>query len=257
VPLRCPVPYIVTVHDLILHRFPNNASVPMQKAYRFLLKRAVSHAQSVLTVSSFVAEELKAEYGAGIAQKLQVTFEGVNAHFSPRSDADIQAVQSKHGLTRPYFFYIGNAKQHKNVPMLLEAFAKASLPDMDLILISGGAEAKQLQLPENARLLSGISDDDLPALYGGAKAFVTASLYEGFCLPAAEALACGCPVIAVNGGPLPEVTGGKALLIAPTVEAFAQAFAHPPLDRTPHLLWDWKVAADKTAAVIHAQLMRS
>ena len=254
VPLLINMPYIVTVHDLILHRFPNRASLLKKIGYRLLMKRAVQHASAVLTVSSFVAQELTSTYGEDIASKMHVTFEGVNPHFAPRSEADIAAVRAKHKLTSPYFLYVGNAKQHKNVPLLLEAFAKAELPDTQLILVSGGEEAKRLSLPVNVRLLAGISDDDLPALYAGATAFVTASLYEGFCLPAAEALACGCPVIAVNRGPLPEVTGGHALLIEPTVDAFVDAFRNPPSNRTPQLLWDWKKAADRTATVMHGIL---
>jgi glycosyltransferase involved in cell wall biosynthesis len=253
-PLRSSVPFIITVHDLILHRFPNRASALKQAAYRLLMRSAVRKSAAILTVSSFVAEELRTMYGERATEKMHVTFEGVNPHFSTRSETDIASVRAKHGLALPYFLYVGNAKEHKNVTLLLQAFAAAKLQGVELVLVSGGSEAKALVLPEGARILGGVSDDDLPALYAGAKAFVTASLYEGFCLPAAEALACGCPVIAADRGPLREVTGNHAMLLEPTLGAFTQALRHPPADRTVRLLWDWNLAAAKTATVIHGVL---
>jgi glycosyltransferase involved in cell wall biosynthesis len=254
VPLRSPVPFLITVHDLILHRFPNKASAFKQAAYRFLMSSAVGKSAAILTVSSFVSQELAHEYGEDATAKMHVTFEGVNSHFGPRSKEEIHAVRAKHGLQKRYFLYVGNAKQHKNVETLLEAFERADVPGTELVLVSGGEETKALKLPAGARLLPGVSDEDLPALYAGAEAFVTASLYEGFCLPAAEALACGCPVIAADRGPLREVTGGHATLIDPSADAFAEAFRNPPTDRTVRLLWDWKNAADKTAGVIRGLL---
>ncbi len=254
VPLRSPIPFVMTIHDLILHRFPNKASLLKQVAYRTLMDGAIGRAKAVLTVSTFVADELRSVYGTTATEKMHVTFEGVNPHFSARSEAEIAAVKMQYGLSAPYFLYVGNAKEHKNVPMLLQAFAAAKLVGKELILLCGGEEAKSLMLPAGCRLLSGISDDNLPALYCGAIAFVTASLYEGFCLPAAEALACGCPVIAAERGPLREVTGGHARLIEPTVEAFVDAFTNPPSDRTVHLLWDWTEAARRTAVVINGAL---
>ncbi len=252
-PLRSGVPFLVTVHDLILHRFPNRASALKQAAYRYLMKQAVRKARAVLTVSTFVADELRDAYGDEVASKLHVTFEGVNPHFSPRSQAERDAVLQKHGLSSKFFLYVGNAKQHKNVPLLLQAFSRAA-PDADLVLVSSGQEARDLMLPSRVRLLQDISEEDLPALYSAAVAFVTPSLYEGFCLPAVEALACGCPVIAADRGPLREVTGGHAMLIEPTENAFEEALKNPPSDRTVRLLWDWNLAAQRTATVIHGAL---
>jgi glycosyltransferase involved in cell wall biosynthesis len=253
-PVFSPVPFVITVHDLILHRFPNKASLWKQIAYRWLMGRAVLKAKSILTISSFVAQELRDAYGEMATEKMHVTFEGVSPHFSLRTPAQIDAVRAKHGLSLPYFLYVGNAKQHKNVQLLIDAFAASRAKGQELILVSGGPEAKDLKLVPGVRLVPEVSEEDLPALFGGAIAFVTASLYEGFGLPAAEALACGCPVIAADRGPLREVTGGHAMLIEPTVDAFAEAFRNPPQDRTVRLLWDWKNAADKTAGVLHAAL---
>jgi glycosyltransferase involved in cell wall biosynthesis len=253
-PIFSPVPFVITVHDLILHRFPNRASAWKQVAYRWLMGRSVHKAKAVLTVSTFVAQELKDMYGESATEKMHVTFEGVSPHFSPCSTPHIDVVRAKYGLSLPYFLYVGNAKQHKNVQLLIDAFAATNPQGQELILVSGGSEAKDLKLVPGVRLLPEVSDEDLPALFGGAIAFVTASLYEGFGLPAAEALACGCPVIAADRGPLREVTGGHAMLIEPTIDAFAEAFRNPPRDRTVRLLWDWKKAADTTAGVLHSTL---
>jgi len=250
VPLRCPVPFVATVHDLILHRYPNSASLMKKTGYRLLMRHVMLNAQSVVTVSDFVAGEIRAAYGDKVQGRLHTLYEGVHPRFAPQAEGVMKAVREQYGLPARYFFYVGNAKQHKNVPLLLRAFEAAQLPETGLVLLTGGREAEALRLPKNVQRISGVSDADLPALYSGALACVTASLYEGFCLPAVEALACGCPVIAADRGPLGEVTKGHALLIEPTVEAFAAAFKAPPADRTARRLWRWEEVATATIDVL-------
>ncbi|MDD4319774.1 MAG: glycosyltransferase, partial [Candidatus Peribacteraceae bacterium] len=72
VPCFCPVPFVATIHDLILHRYPNQASLPKRIAYRVLMRRTVMHARRLISVSSFVATELRAAYGDGILPRLSV-----------------------------------------------------------------------------------------------------------------------------------------------------------------------------------------
>lgn len=250
VPVFCPVPFVVTVHDLILHRYPNNASFLKQLVYRYTINRAVENAKSIVAVSHFTARELQEMYGSSIGEKTCVVSEGVNDMYRPASEADVGHVLKKHAINRPYFLYVGNAKQHKNVPLLLEAFRKSQKEDSDLLLISAGSEAQSLTLPAHVRVLSAVSDKDLPALYTGARALVTASLYEGYCLPVAEALACGCPVIASNRTAIPETASGHAMLVEPTVDAFAAAFENPPSPIKPVVVGTWEKAAEVTEDVL-------
>ncbi len=251
VPFFCPVPFVVTIHDLILHRYPNNASLLKQLAYRIQIGRAVHRAESVIAVSSFTAAEVADVYGKAIKQKTIVIKEGVDPSYIPASPTDIARVRSAYNLTKPYFLYVGNAKQHKNVRMLIDAFKKAHPIDTELVLVSGGPEFEQLKpLPSSVRQLQNISDADLPVLYSGAVACVTASLYEGYCLPVAEAQACGCPVIATNRTAIPEILQHGGVLVEPTVDHFAAAFQTPPTKRESVIVGTWEAAAATTEQIL-------
>ncbi len=250
-PFFCPIPFVATVHDLILHRHPGDASFLKQAAYRILVHRALRRAIAVIAVSEWTKRDVTTMYGHGIAAKTTVVGEGVNESFCPQPLARIEDVRLRYGLQRPFFLYVGNCKPHKNVPMLLDAFSLAR-PDADLLLVSGGADARALRLPPNVRLLENVPDADLPLLYGAARCFVTASLEEGYCLPVAEALACGCPVIGTNRSAIPEILSGHGLLAEPTVEAFEAAFDNPPTLAAPVRIGSWAKAAEETERILRA-----
>lgn len=234
VPLLCPVPFVVCVHDLILHRYPNNAHPLKQAAYHLLLRRCLARARAVVAVSRFTASELRAAYGDAVIAKTQIIGEGVGDAFSPQSAARQRAVRERYAVERPFFLYVGNAKQHKNVPALLEGYRLLQETSRELVLVTGGPEAEALSpLPPGVRLVRDVDDSDLPALYSAALAFVTASLYEGFCLPVAEAQACGCPVIASNRAAIPEVAAENALLVEPVPAALCSAMRTPPPPSAP------------------------
>lgn len=248
VPVFSSVPSVVTIHDLILHTYPNNASFLRQLAYRFLIRRAILHAKSIITISQFVRGEICRRYGSSVVKKMTVIREGVNDRYVPQPASAVDAFRAKHGLGRPFFLYVGNAKQHKNVSVLLEAYEALRSPTHDFILVSGGPEAANLKLPAGARILKDIPAEDMPALFSSADCLLTASLYEGYCLPVAEALACGCPVIAANRTAIPEAAQGKAVLVEPTKEEFLQAMRQPLPPREPFASETWADAARETAA---------
>lgn len=249
IPLRCNVPVVVTIHDLILHRYPNQASYLRRSAYRFLMKRSVCNAKQIIAVSEFTAQEIASLYGDNYREKVTVIHEGISSQFSPRSKEEQEAVRNSYDLPGDFFLYIGNAKEHKNVHLLIDAFAMAS-PNADLLLVTGGKEAERLTLSPGVKILHSVPDEDLPALYSAARATVTASLYEGFCFPVLEAAACECPVIATNGSAIAEVAPVGALLLNPTVEAFADAFANPPERCESVRNRTWKEAAKKTLSLL-------
>jgi glycosyltransferase involved in cell wall biosynthesis len=254
VPLLCPVPFIVTVHDLILHRYPNEASLLRRMGYRCVMAHAVARARRVVTVSEFTARELCSIYGESLRDRIVRVPEGVSGDFRPRTPEEQRTACRRYDLRKPYCLYVGNAKQHKNVQMLIDAFALLPSETRELVLVTGGKEASRLVLRSGVRLLPDVPERDLPALYSAAEAFVTASLYEGFCLPVAEARACGCPIIAGRSGAIPEVAGPRALLVEPTVEALAGALRRPPgralPPDTPPLSWDR--AAEQVAALLRS-----
>lgn len=244
VPLLASQPFVVTVHDLILHRFPNRASLVKRMAYRLLMRRAVSRARKVIVVSDFTGTELRAMFGDACSRKLCVIPQGVDPVFRAVENDKAQSVLDRLTLRRQFFLYVGNAKQHKNVPALIHAFQKSKRDDCDLVLVWGGKEAEGLEAPSCVRRITGLGDEDLAALYSSALAFVTTSLYEGFCLPAAEAQACGCPVIALKNSALPEVVEHGVLV--ETLEEFSKALVSPPSHFIAGKVRGWGEVAKET-----------
>lgn len=228
VPLRCPVPFVATIHDLILHRYPNTINPLQRIAYRLLMRSTVRRARHLIAVSAFTAGEIAGQYGQHVRGKMTVISEGVSERFTEQPASAIESVRHKYGLSKPFYLYIGNAKPHKNLPVLLDAFRRS--PDgRELLLVTSGPEVARLRLSEHVRILPDVPEKDLPTLFSAADAFVTATLYEGFCLPVLEALACGCPVIASNCGAIPEIARGTtAILVEPTGDQWSRALAHPP-----------------------------
>ncbi len=250
VPLGCGVPFIATIHDLILHKFPNEASLLKRTAYRFLMRHTVKHAQHLIAVSNATAEDLRVIYGEDIVSKISVIHEGISEDFQPISLERRVTARMKYDLPEQFFLYVGAAKQHKNVQMLIDACPE----NQTLILVSAGKEAQRLRLKSNVKILSAVPDEDLPALYSSARAYVSPSLAEGFNFPVLEALSCGCPVIATRRGSTPEVVGRFATLIDPTVDALRKAMENPPQGKpqeaTTHArTFSWEAVASETAKI--------
>lgn len=243
VPWQSPIPFVFTLHDLILHRYPNSAPLHKRLGYRLLMRRAVSSATRIVAVTPFVASELLAVYGSHAADKTAVIGEGVEDHFRPTPRSVCAGALAALRVPERYFVYVGNAKQHKNVSLLLSVFA--SLPQEHLVIVGDGPEYAGLTLPDNVLRLPTVADEVLPALYSSAVACVTASLYEGFCLPLVEALACGCPVIAPRQSAIPDVVqeSESVRLVEPTTEAFCEAICAPPSSRLPQRPWQWDESA--------------
>ncbi len=252
VPFFCPVPFVATIHDLILHRYPNQASLVKQVGYRIIMRRTVRRARELIVISEFTKYELLNFYGRLARKKITLIYEGVDKIFQPVSVEKQSQARQKYGLQKPFFLYIGNAKQHKNVQTLIDAFASLQSNTQELLLITGGKELAALQVKNGIRVVNEVSNEDLPALLSASLALVTASLYEGFGLPVAEAIATGAKVIAVDGSSIPEAAQGQAYLVEPTVEAFAAAMRNvaqlpSPTSKTT---FSWEATAAKTADLL-------
>ncbi len=241
VPVLSKVKAVVTINDLILHRYPNTSSVGKRIAYRYLMRTAVRRASHIISVSDFTAKELRKVYN----ETSTVVAEGVDPNFKKTNTDKCKNYLEQRGLTPGYFLYVGNNKPHKNVQALLDAHASLenALP---LVLCT----TRDVRRQDNVHILSDVDINDMPHLYSGAGCFVTASFYEGFCLPILEARACGCPVIAANTSAIPEVCGSGAKLVSPTAEAFARAMADPPTSSDSPSRYTWESAAKKTAGIL-------
>ena len=139
----------------------------------------------------------------------------------------INRVAKAFSLHKPYFLFVGSIEPRKNVDTLLSAWESlpVSFRDEHELVVAGlpgwrsDTTTKRLMQAnsekQGIRYLGYVPEPDLPALTAGAAAFVYPSLYEGFGIPVAQAMAAGCPVITSNVSSLPEITGGAAILIDP------------------------------------------
>ncbi len=214
-------PYVLTLHDVNYMVLPHLYGRAREFYFHTAVRLFAARARAIVTVSEFSRGEIEQRLGVP-AERIEVVYNGIDARFVPAPADELERLRQRRGLPQEYLLYVGSFVPHKNVPTLLRAYAR--VPDAPKLVLCGrnpgqlGAELDRLGLRERVVLLDGAGDDELPALYSGAAAFVFPSRYEGFGLPPLEAMACGTPAIVSNAGSLPEVTGGAALLFDPDDE---------------------------------------
>lgn len=234
VPLLCPIPFVCTVHDLILHHFPNEAGIIKRMAYRFLLWCSLRRSALVLTVSDATKTDLLSYYPF-VRDKVCTVYPGIDTTPLLDAQSSVAYTLQKYRLTLPYFLYVGNCKEHKNVPLLVQSFVSLGLSSHLLVLVCDGSVCDSLTVSDSVRRLSNLDANDLTSLYSGATAVVTATLMEGFGLPVLEAMMHHSPVIASDVPSIREISGGHTILVSPTVSAFQRALLHvidTPPERT-------------------------
>jgi glycosyltransferase involved in cell wall biosynthesis len=203
-PLKAPVPFTVTLHDLGLMRHPELFPRWHRLSGRAGLARVARAADRVLAVSAFTKRE--AVELLGVAEsRVTVIGNAVDPVFTPAGPA-------AHG---DYVLAVGTLEPRKNLRRVAEAAARAGA-ELRVVGARGWGGVDSLGW------LGEVSDEELAALLRGARALVYPSLYEGFGIPVLEAMACGTPVVTSGGGATEEVAGGAAVLVDPLdVEAIA------------------------------------
>jgi glycosyltransferase involved in cell wall biosynthesis len=214
---------VVTLHDLAFLLYPATHTAD-SRAYYAASGESVRRAERVIAVSQRTASDAVRLLGVDPA-RVRVVPEAAAPGFRPRDAAAFQFVAQRLRLDeRPYVLFVGTLEPRKNVPLLLDAFAQVQAGlDAQLLVVGGRgwldepifAALARLGLGDAVRFLGGLDQDDLAALYSHAGVLVLPSVYEGFGLPVLEAMACGAPVVCSNAGPLPEVAGDAAVLLAP------------------------------------------
>lgn len=231
-PLVCPVPTAVTVHDLGYLHHPE-AHRPFDRWYLdWTTRRHARLAAHVIADSQATRADLVHHYRAD-SGRITVVYPGRDESLARMEDpAAIAAVKARYGISGDYLLYLGTLQPRKNLARLVEAFVRLRPQTVDLQLVLAGkqgwlygylfARVEALGLEGQIIFPGYIADEDKAALLSGAIALVYPSLYEGFGLPVLEALACGTPVLTSNVSSLPEVAGDAALLVDPSdVDAIA------------------------------------
>jgi glycosyltransferase involved in cell wall biosynthesis len=214
------VPEIITIHDTVAWRFPDESAPEPFAAHD--LRRAAA----VIAPSQFSADDVAELLGI---DHVHAIHNGVDERFF---DARPLTEEQRRdlGLEGPYVLHAGGASKRKNLEGLADAWPliAQSRPDLTLVL-SGPPHPRRSKLFEpltRTRLLGRVPNDIVPALIAGAEAVVVPSHYEGFGLPALEGMAAGVPVVAARTSSLVEVVGDGGLLVEPNGAALAEGLMH-------------------------------
>ncbi len=225
-PFRFDGPTILTVHDLSYLRYPETHPDQRVRIMNKLLPPGIEKAAHLLADSEFTRQEVIREFGVS-ADRITTTLLGVSSGFKPRAEGACADVLRRHGLTyRGFVLAVGTLEPRKNLLQVIRAYAglsTAAARRVPLVIVGGkgwkseetAAALAALLADGRARHLGYVSEDELPILYSAARVFAYPSLYEGFGLPAAEAMASGVPVIASDRASLPEVVGDAGITLEP------------------------------------------
>ena len=227
-PLFCPVPLVLTLHDIIFleKRANNNKSMYQNMGWcyrRFVVPRILTKCKQIITVSRFECNRIRETLHLPEEQIIAI-HNGFSNRFHPLEGT--YEIAKKYISSKEYLFFLGNTDPKKNTPRTLKAYSiyvKQSARPLPLLIADLKEEVidqilKQEGIEEIKPMLYSpgyITHSDLPAIYNGAKTFLYTSLRESFGIPLLEAMACGIPVVTSNTSAIPEIAGEGAILVDP------------------------------------------
>jgi glycosyltransferase involved in cell wall biosynthesis len=219
---------VVTVHDLTPLVFPEHFPAGLKGNFRWQLQKFRLRKANAIIANSFASKKDIVKIINVSDEKVSVThLAGANEFRVINDDLAINHIIKKYGLPDKFVLYVGDVTWNKNVPNLVKAVKKISVP---LVMIGKSLASKEFDranpwnkdlvevqsLVENEKniyILGFVPIEDLVLLYNAATVFVFPSIYEGFGLPVIEAMQSGCPVVTTTGGSLKEVAGEAAAFV--------------------------------------------
>lgn len=234
VPVACPVPAVVTIHDLGYRRFPKSHPAATRLYLEVSTWWSSHRARRIIAISETTKQELMRAYRLP-SERIDVIYHGIAPHFRPPTDHERSRGRlAALGIRQPYLLAVGTVQPRKNYPRLIGALARLRAEGFDqrLVIVGrvGWLSSESLAAPAAAGIASQVlftgylPDEVMPDLYAHATAVVLPSLYEGLGMPAAEAMACGAPLVCAASTALPEVAGSAAEYCQPdSIESITAA----------------------------------
>jgi len=259
---------VVTIHDIGYLANPKSYALLDIMYLHWTTHYACKMATAVIAVSEKTKSDIVRVYKCP-KEKVHVIYHGVEEGFGRTSKDQTEKYLAEQGIARPYILFLGTIKPSKGIETLIRAWHKLrSDMEVNLILVGkAGKKSKGLVSMIHAsgvRWLGYVDRQYLPYLLSGAHVLAMPSLYEGFGLPAVEAMACGTPVLVADSGSLPEVVGDAGIIVAEntpenwyaalrrviTDENLRSSLSQQGRERAKN--FSWKIAAEKTLEVLTA-----
>jgi len=212
-----------TLYDLTCWIMPEFHTPANVAAARRMAETVWKRADGLIAISAHTRDEAVRLLGLD-ARRIRVIHCGVDERFFAAGEAEAARVRARYRIERPYVLWVGTIEPRKNLDLALDAWAALDAAwRQEFLLVVAGPEgwaapatlARLRSQPAGVRYLGYVPEDDLPGLTAGAAALFYPSLYEGFGLPVAQAMACGVPVVTSSVSALPEVAGEGALYADP------------------------------------------
>lgn len=224
-PMRGARRQVITVHDLSFIHYPEYMTPASRRYYNGQIQVSVMRSDHILA-NSFATKQEFVDILDVPPEKITVHHLGVEDVFRPLPRSLTTPVIAELDLPESYLLFVGTVEPRKNLVGLARAYRdlKLELPDLPKLVIAGspGWHFEQLMhdiskvgINDSLIFRHGISDSQLPALYNHALMLIVPSHYEGFGLPALEAMACGTTPIVSNVAALPEIVGEVGILVDP------------------------------------------
>ncbi len=271
IPVFAPCPTVVTIHDLSLFTQSHTHESENVKRGKRRVPIMAHRASMIIAPSEWTKREIVSRLKIN-PDRIRVIYEAARSGMKPLPPAERQSVVDKYRLSRPYLLYVGTIEPRKNLLTLIRAYDELlrTTQHRPQLVMCGGRGwlcdevfqlVDELKLQNQVRFTGYVEDEDLPALYSAAEAFIYPSFYEGFGLPPLEAMACGTPVMTSNASSLPEVVGEAGMTFDPNdhralTELIVKLlddsnlrshFVQAGLKQAAGFSWDW--AARETQAI--------
>lgn len=237
---------VLAIHDLAHEHFPEFFHPLEARRMKALVPWSAKRASHIMTISEFSADDIARRFDIP-REKITVAHLAASRDFHPRDKGQSQEyLAGKYGITPPFILYVGRIQARKNLPRLVEAYARLRKQGLNAKLVLVGKKDWQSQqllekintlgLQDSVIFPGFVSFDDLPIFYNAAEVFVFPSFFEGFGLPVVESMASGVPTITSYGSSLEEVAGDGALLVDPRdtasiMDALSKVLGDPALQK--------------------------